>query len=116
MRLFDIKFEKNNNEIDILSCAEKNLKNYQQILLDKGWKIIAIEEKPEPKKEPKKINKDSIEKRDYYYSKYRTEKRRLDTKAITKVEFKNRVLLLKELRRECKTKSEFQTKYEEVYK
>lgn len=116
MKLFDIKFEKNNNEIDILSCAEKNLKNYQQILLDKGWKIIAIEEKPEPKKEPKKISNNSIEKRDYYYSKYRTEKRRFDTKMITKTDFNSRVLLLKELRRECKTKLEFQNKYEEVYK
>lgn len=115
MRLFDIKY-KNNNEIDILSCSEQNLKSYEKIIINKGWEIMSIEEKPQPTREPKKINSDSIEKKDYYYSKYRTEKRRLDTKAITEIEFKNRVLLLKKLRRECKTKLEFETEYEKIYK
>ena len=114
MRLFDIKYE-NNNETDIVSCSERSLKNYEQIIIYKGWKIISIEEKSQPKKETKKLTINSIEKRDYYYSKYGTEKRRLDNKRITKKEYEKRIELLKELREACKTKSEFKRKYERIY-
>ena len=66
-------------------------------------------------KEQKVFSKDAVEKRDYYFSKYGTEKRRLDNKRITKKEFEKRIELLKELREECKTKSEFKRKYERIY-
>ena len=112
MKLFDIKY-KNGNKVDTLSCSNTNLEDYKEVIIDKGWKILSVNEKPLPKKEP---NKKSIEKNKYYYSKYGTEKRRLDNKRITKREFKTRIELLKKLREECKTKSEFKRNYEKVYK
>lgn len=114
MRLFDIVYEKDNKQ-EILSCSEINLKEYKQWVLDKEGIIIHIKERPLPKKGPKVFSKDAVEKRDYYYAKYGTEKRRLDNKRITKKEFEKRIELLKELREECKTKSEFKRKYERIY-
>lgn len=84
--------------------------------LDNNGKIIDIKERPLPKKPPKVFSKDCIEKRNYYYSKYGTEKRRVDAGTITKKEFEKRKSLLKELRIECKTKNEYKTKCENVYK
>lgn len=115
MKLFDIVYEKDNKR-EILSCSEINLKEYERWILDKNGKIIDIKERPFPKKPPKVFSKDCIEKRNYYFSKYGTEKRRVDAGTITKKEFEQRKSLLKELRKECKTKQEYKTKYESVYK
>ena len=115
MRLFDIVYEKDNKQ-EIISCSEINLKEYKQWVLEKEGKIIDIKERPLPKKTPKVFSKDAVEKRDYYFSKYGTEKRRLDNGKITKKEFETRKKYLKLLRRECKTKIEFKEKYEQKYK
>lgn len=115
MKLFDIVYEKDNKQ-EILSCSEINLKEYERWILDKEGKIIDIKERPFPKKASKVLSKNTVEKSNYYYSKYGTEKRRLDAGAIDKKEFDKRKSLLKELRRECKTKQEFKTKYESIYK
>lgn len=115
MKLFDIIYEKDNKQ-EILSCSEINLNEYKQWILNQDGTIIDIKERQVPKKSPKVFTKDDIEKRNYYYSKYSTEKRRLDVGAINQKDFEQRKSLLKELRKKCKNKEEYKTKYEKVYK
>jgi len=115
MRLYDIVYEKDNKQ-EILNCSEINLEEYKKWVLEKEGKIIDIKERPLHHKPKKTMSKDDIEKSKYYYSKYITETRRVDNNRIKKREYNKRIKLLKLLREECKTKSEFKDKYEKEYK
>lgn len=115
MKLFDIKYSENNKN-DIISCSESSLKHFKEWASINGRKIISITERLQPKKTIKPFNKDIMEKKKFYYSKYSTEKSRLNRNKISKEEFEERLALLKRLKEECKTKSEFKRKYEKIYK
>lgn len=114
MKLFDIIYKINNKEIKS-SISEVIFFDFKKDLIKKGGEIISAEERALPKRKKKESDRNSIEKSKYYYSKYGTEKRRLDNKRIKKREFEKRIELLKKLREECKTKSEFKRKYESIY-
>lgn len=115
MKLFDIVYKINNKKVKN-SISEVIFFDFKTDLINRGGEIISVEERGLPKRKKKNSDRNSIEKSKYYYSKYGTEKRRLDNKRITKREFEKRIKLLKELREECKTKSEFKRNYEKVYK
>ena len=115
MKLFDIKYSENNKN-DIISCSESSLKHFKEWASINGRKIISISERLQSKKANVALNKDIIEKNNFYYSKYSTEKSRLNRNKITKEEFDERIKLLKTLRIECKTKNQFRKRYEKIYK
>lgn len=115
MNLFDIVYKINNKKIKN-SISEVIFSDFKKDLISKGGEIISEEERALPNRKKKTSDRNSIEKSKYYYSKYGTEKRRLDNKRITKREYEKRIDLLKSLREECKTKSEFKRKYERIYK
>ena len=115
MKLFDIVYKINNKKIKS-SISEVIFSDFKKDLIIKGGEIISEKERALPNRKKKVYDKSTIEKSKYYYSKYGTEKRRLNNKRITKKEFEKRIELLKELREECKTKSEFKRKYERICK
>jgi len=115
LKLFDIEY-KFNDKILKNSISEVVFFEFKENLLNKGGEIISATERPLPKRKKKISDRNSIEKSKYYYSKYGKEKRRLNNNIITKREYKKRIDLLKTLREECKTKTEFKKKYEKKYK
>lgn len=115
MKLFDIKYSENNKN-DIISCSESSLKHSKEWASINGRKIISISERLQPKKTNMPFDKDIVEKKNYYYSKYSTEKSRLNRNKISKEEFNERIKLLKTLRIECKTKEQFRKRYENINK
>lgn len=115
MKLFDIVYKINNKKIKS-SISEVVFYDFKKDLISKGGEMISAEERVLPKRRNKISDRNSIEKSKYYYSKYGTERRRLNNNRISKREYEKRIDLLKSLREECKTKSEFKRKYERLYK
>jgi len=114
LKLFDVVYKINNKKVKT-SISEVIFYDFKKDLISKGGEIISTEERALPNRKKKACDRNTIEKSKYYYSKYGTEKRRLDNKRITKKEFEKRIELLKKLREECRTRTEFKRKYERIY-
>lgn len=98
-----------------IGCSKFSLTKYIETLSSEGAEdIVAV---PNKVVKPKKtINKNIVEIRKYYDSKYTCYYRKLKLNKIDQDTFMNIVKVLKELKSTCKDRLEFEKKFEEYKK
>ena len=95
-----------------LGCSKYSLTRFIEELTSQGAEsIVAL-----PNKVSKDINKDIVEIRKYYNSKYNHYYREHKLNKINDETFDNIVVTLRNLKKSCKTKTEFEKSFEKYKK
>lgn len=115
-KVYSIIYIKDEEEC-LIDCSVYSLNNYKRQLQNKGCEIIDIV--PHKIEKITKIQKDDrnkIAKQKYYSARYTMFYRKYKSNKIDRTLFDSVIEVLKELKKECRTKTEFEKRFEEYKK
>lgn len=92
-------------------CTSYSLQKFIKEFIDKDYQLITIMRVPNVKKNVKLQNQNEIEKNKYYNSKYSLFSKKYKNNKIGENEYKEIIDMLKKLKKQCRTKNEFETKF-----